>query len=146
MRSLVVRLAILVVALPAAACLASECPPIAGSPADVRTVPGSHAGYEVVAGTDDSVLAVVGTGTVALVDGPAICAAVSELGGLLSSVPSWSAAGGTALGCEGATSWWFAFADYRDIDQAVELTGSWLRDHDYTFRIELEVASFVCLN
>lgn len=118
-------------------------PPIAGTSGDVKTEPGSYAGYRVVSPCEDRHvnIGVIGMGSVELTEIADISAAGQELATTLGDVKSIWGYGGYGLACEPGVGTSIYTSDWRDVDALIERIGDYLREHDYALQVSVGVDS-----
>jgi hypothetical protein len=126
------------------ACLSGEAdsPDVQGQPNDVKTVPGVYDGYEVVypCPLHPTSYGIQGAGLIPMTTGDDVWNAGSAMCTVLKDVPSVFGCGGMGTACSGLGTF-VEMDDWREVDTVIDRVGHFLRDHDWSLDVAVEVNS-----
>jgi hypothetical protein len=129
--------------LAVAACGADSIPSdVNGSPSDLRTAPGTYAGYRVsypCAGAWANV-GVEGAGANPVTANDAISRVGADILAALADVPSVWGGGGYGLQCHAGTGTRLSLDDWRDVDRVIARIGALLAERDLSLQVGIQVS------
>ena len=115
---------------------------VLGSPSDLRTAPGTYAGYRVSYPCSESSVDVgvegVGANPVTTIN--ATSGAGAELLAALADIPSVFGGGGYGVQCHTGTGTSVYLDDWRDVDRVIARIGAFLGEHDLSLQVGISVS------
>ena len=114
---------------------------VKGSPSDVRTAPGTYAGYRVSYPCSQFSVAVgvQGIGSNPVTDLNDISRLGLDIGAALTDLPSLNSYAGQSVQCHAGIGTGVSLDDWRDVDRVIARIGGFLRERDLSLQVAIWV-------